>query len=392
MIDKEEILERAGILSLEPTVVEKDYVLGWLLHAIGNHRDLAEQWVFKGGTCLKKIHFETYRFSEDLDFTLRDESQLDSDYLTGVFREIVASLYDEVGLEIPVERLRFDVRTNPRGHASVEGRVYYRGPLRLPASAMPRVKFDLTADELLVETPERLPVSHEYSDRPASGMAVLAYPYVEVFAEKTRALGDRGRARDLYDVVHLFRRPEARERAGDVLRVLSEKCEFKGLQVPTLESVGGAREAIVAQWEAMLAHQLPELPPFESFWSTLSDFFEWLHTPELVPLPEPYSLADGDVVLRPAIGATVGGLGSHPLQAIRFAAANHLCVDLTYQGSVRRIEPYSLRRTRAGDVLLHAERADTGAHRSYRVDRIQGAVATNQSFVPRWIIELSPSG
>lgn len=50
MIDKEEILERARILSLEPSVVEKDYVLGWLLHAIGRHPELAERWVFKGGT------------------------------------------------------------------------------------------------------------------------------------------------------------------------------------------------------------------------------------------------------------------------------------------------------------------------------------------------------
>ena len=34
---------------------------------------LRESWLFKGGTCLKKC-FETYRFSEDLDFTLTDAS------------------------------------------------------------------------------------------------------------------------------------------------------------------------------------------------------------------------------------------------------------------------------------------------------------------------------
>ena len=55
MISKDEILERAHILSLEPSVVEKDYVLGWLLHAIGSHAELAEQWVFKGGTSRKQV-------------------------------------------------------------------------------------------------------------------------------------------------------------------------------------------------------------------------------------------------------------------------------------------------------------------------------------------------
>jgi len=50
VISKEEVLERARVFSLEPTVVEKDYVLGWLLHAIGNRAELAEKWIFKGGT------------------------------------------------------------------------------------------------------------------------------------------------------------------------------------------------------------------------------------------------------------------------------------------------------------------------------------------------------
>lgn len=47
MISKEEILERARILSLEPSVVEKDYVLGWLLHSIGHHSDTAVRSVFQ---------------------------------------------------------------------------------------------------------------------------------------------------------------------------------------------------------------------------------------------------------------------------------------------------------------------------------------------------------
>ena len=43
------------------------------------------------------------------------------------------------------------------------------------------------------------------------------------------------------------------------------------------------------------------------------------------------------------------------LQTIRFAAANHLCVDLRYAGSVRSMEACSLRSTQAGDVLSPAQ-------------------------------------
>ena len=73
-----------------------------------------------------------------------------------------------------------------------------------------------------------------------------------------------------------------------------------------------------------------------------------------------------------------GLVGSSHLEIIRFAASNHLCVDLGYQRGVRRIEPYSLRRTRAGDILLYAAKTDTGEPRSYWLDRIESVQATSR--------------
>jgi hypothetical protein len=54
LIDRREILDIAAQTSLTPHVVEKDYVLGWMLAGIYAHEELAESWIFKGGTCLKK--------------------------------------------------------------------------------------------------------------------------------------------------------------------------------------------------------------------------------------------------------------------------------------------------------------------------------------------------
>ncbi len=53
MIDRREILDMAERMSLLPNIVEKDYVLGWMLAGIFAHDDLYDSWVFKGGTCLK---------------------------------------------------------------------------------------------------------------------------------------------------------------------------------------------------------------------------------------------------------------------------------------------------------------------------------------------------
>ena len=53
MIDRREIVDAATALGLNPHVVEKDYVLGWLLWGIYSHEAVGESWLFKGGTCLK---------------------------------------------------------------------------------------------------------------------------------------------------------------------------------------------------------------------------------------------------------------------------------------------------------------------------------------------------
>lgn len=105
MIDRTEILAVATDLSLAPDVVEKDYALGWLLAGIYAHDKPGSAWAFKGGTCLKKCYFETYRFSEDLDFTISDQSHLDEGFLKATFAEIATWLYGATGLEFPADQL-----------------------------------------------------------------------------------------------------------------------------------------------------------------------------------------------------------------------------------------------------------------------------------------------
>lgn len=59
MISVAEIRELGVEWQLREDVVEKDYVLGLLLSAIVGDEALAETWVFKGGTALRKCFFET---------------------------------------------------------------------------------------------------------------------------------------------------------------------------------------------------------------------------------------------------------------------------------------------------------------------------------------------
>ena len=393
MIGRQEILETAATLGLNPHVVEKDYVLGWVLAGIYQHASLAETWIFKGGTCLKKCYFETYRFSEDLDFTVTEPAQVQEEFLGTAFREIGEWIYEQAGVEIPEQLQEFELFQNPRGTVSCQGKLSYRGPIAPRAGALPRVKLDLTSDERLVLPPTERVVFHDYSDAPVERITVRCYAYEEAFGEKTRALAERTRPRDLYDVVNLYRNTEARPQPDVLLDVVRQKCEHRGIPVPTLAQLEIHRGDLEGSWEPMLGHQLQALPPVESYWNALPEFLSWLETGAAPAVPATYRMAEGETVLRErTLRLPVARNVQSYLEVIRFAAANRLCVDLRYQGSVRRIEPYSLRRTRDGNIVLHAVRTTTGGHRGYRVDRIEGVQATAEGFEPRYAVELSPQG
>jgi predicted nucleotidyltransferase component of viral defense system len=389
VIGRAAIDERVREWGLREDVVEKDYVLGWLLWGIAADPELGRSWVFKGGTCLKKCYIETYRFSEDLDFTVLPDGPVRPDEVAPILVRVLERVTDESGIDFSVMEPRFRSR---RSEGSTEGRVYYRGPRAAPGAAS--VKLDLTSDEVLARETVMRPIAHPYDDALPAPAEARCYSFEELFAEKLRAMGERSRPRDLYDIVNLYRRPDLRLRGEEIRAALIEKCESKGVSVPSFASIE-ASEFIMeleSEWENMLGHQLPALPPFGQFWGELAALFDWLEGRAVEEPLEPMAAGrDEDAAWTPPPTATTWRVGV-PLEEIRFAAVNRLCVEVRYEGSTRVIEPYSLRRTRDGNLVLHALRADTQEHRSYRVDRIQGARATNRPFTPTYAVEFSSAG
>lgn len=373
-------------------------MIGWVLAGIYVHPEICEGWIFKGGTCLKKCFFETYRFSEDLDFTLRDAGHLDETFLSRVLSEVADWVYQNAGINIPIKELRSEVYTNKAGVTGGQARVYFRNPLPHTRSSPGRIKVDLTSHEVLVRDPVQREVLHPYTDRPAEGIHALCYDFPEVFAEKTRALAERTRPRDLYDVVNLYRRPEAQAAREDIRAVLAEKCAFKKISVPKLADLLPFREDVAATWAQMLDHQLPQRLSFESFWDELPNFFSWLEVKLNIPTTAPIRARQGEAPIYvsqplPRGPMVPGGI----MVQLRFAAANRLLVNLDYETldgrrSSRLIEPYSLRQSAEGHILLYAARGDSGEPRAYRVDHIRGATVVNRMFVPRYTIELTMTG
>lgn len=387
MITRADIIERVAEWQLIEEVVEKDYVLGWLLWGIGQDPVLGERWVFKGGTCLKKCYIETHRFSEDLDFTVLPRGPFRPDEITPFLQRTLQRIQDASGINFSSTPPR--LRLRPDG-LSTEGRVYYIGPRLTPEAA--RVKLDISANETVVRPPVLREIAHPYPDGPLQGR-VRAYSFEELFAEKIRAMAQRARPRDLYDIVNLFRRNDLRLYPDLILSTLEEKCAAKGIAVPTAADFVASplTDALAADWGPMLTHQLPALPPLEGFLDEVPVLFGWLlGEVDFEELPQvPRSGDEQDWSPPPTVATWRVGV---PLETVRFAAANRLCVDLTYDGTRRRIEPYSLRRSSSGRLLLYAERSDGGGPRSYGVDKIQALAVTTTPFRPRHPIEFSSEG
>lgn len=389
MISRTELNERLQEWGLREDVVEKDYVIGWLLWGIGSNPRLSASWAFKGGTCLKKCYLETYRFSEDLDFTVLPGGPIKPDEATPLLQEIFGRIYEQAGIDFRVRPAVLGMRPDGK---SVEGRVYYRGPREAPGVAS--IKLDLTEAEKVIQPTVLRKISHPYPDQLPAPATIRCYGFEELFAEKLRAMGERSRPRDLYDIVNLFRRQEFRPYAQLIRSVYVQKCEAKGVEVFTFDSLENSpyRMELETEWTNMLGHQLPVLPPFENFWQELPRLFAWLDgklAPEELP---PISIAENEEPeWTPPPTVWVWGQGV-PLESVRFAAANYLCIELGYGGTKRQIEPYSLRRTKDGYLLFYAVKTATGELRSYRVDRIQSIQVTNVPFRPRHPIEFTSSG
>jgi len=389
MIGHEEIKNLETQWKLREDVIEKDYVIGWVLWGIGQDEELNHKWIFKGGTCLKKCYLETYRFSEDLDFTVLPDGLIKPEDIFPVLSRMLARVNEESGINFSVMPPKLKQKDFP---FYTEGRIYYQGPRNTPNPAS--IKLDLSASEKLARPPVFRPIAHKsYSDKFPETAQVMCYSLEEVFTEKIRAMGERGMPRDLYDIILLFRNGYFKAQHKLIKSILETKCQIKGVPVPTFESIKSSPRLneLKGEWANMLAHQLPVLPPFEEYWDELPDLFEWL---EGRYMPEELAAAPAgkgeELTWHPPAVAWNWGM-SLPLESIRFAAVNHLCVELGYGRNVRLVEPYSLRKTKEGNLILYAWKIEDNKIHTYRVDRIESIKVTTKTFKPRYQIEFSSS-
>ncbi len=254
-------------------VLERDYLLSWILAGIEQVESLRNSLVFKGGTALKKCYFGEYRFSEDLDFTGLPGVPTGEALFAAVGEACAAAarLVDEHA-PVGIDCTRYTERDPHPG-----GQEFFTIRARLPWQKEPatRVMVEVTMDEPVMRPMTRRPILHEYGEPLQADVQV--YALEEIVAEKLRAilqharrLEERGwgrsRARDYYDLWRLFDAYGDQMELAGFADLLSAKCAVRNVAFSRPDDffpdvvLGNVERT----WEQWLGPLVTELPCFET--------------------------------------------------------------------------------------------------------------------------------
>jgi len=254
-------------------VLERDYLLSWILAGLCRVECLRKTLVFKGGTALKKCYFGTYRFSEDLDFSTLEGAPAGKALEEAVKDscQAAAMLLDEYApVEIVCERYT-EKAPHPAGQEAFAVRCRFPWQRQLHN----RVMVEISSDEPVLKPVQERQVIHEYGEPLHVTMQV--YALEEIIAEKLRAILQhvqtleqrgwaRSRARDYYD---LWRVLGAYGKQLDLSRFpsfLGQKCAVRAVSFSGPEDF--FQEPMLSHvkrtWKQWLGPLVPTLPPFDT--------------------------------------------------------------------------------------------------------------------------------
>ena len=211
MISPQELRKTARERGLALDLVEKDYVLGWILFGVASS-SISKHVAFKGGTSLSKVYFPSHwRLSEDLDFTLINDADWVS-LIKSLGEEVPKIVTDAAGISVMLRRTPF---TNPN---YLQSRFQYTGPI-----SKNTVKIEVSREEFVGEVVQKdVPQVFDYPT-----FKVNVYSLENILVEKIRTLLERGKVKDYYDVWKLLKVEHFHGKM--IQKLFLQKCQAKSI-------------------------------------------------------------------------------------------------------------------------------------------------------------------
>lgn len=224
---REAVTYTASGTGFAPRLIEKDYFCTVVLqHLVGAGSGL----VFKGGTCLAKVHAGFYRLSEDLDFVIPtpvDASRAERRRLAAESKTAVAKIGERLpGLHV------ITALTGANDSTQYNGTLAYRSLLEDREETI-KVEVGLREPLLTPAVPGevRTLLLDPVSGSPlAPVLTVQCLSRMEALAEKLRAALSRREAaiRDFYDIDHAVRRLSLDVLDPDLVGLVRKKLAVTG--------------------------------------------------------------------------------------------------------------------------------------------------------------------
>jgi len=263
VISLDELKRRAAEAHVTLETTEIDYVLAWVIWGFFQNELLKDNFVFKGGTALRKIYFPNYteyRYSEDLDFTAKTE--LPEDDLREAIDSSCALAREASNIDLRLGRLRSYEFSISKAY---KGRLYFIGPRKPPSPR--RLNLDIDCSEEIVLSPNLLSPEHPYSDADDCSVLVPTYPLEEILAEKLRALitPERVRVRHFFDVWYILFRPAEKLDTEEAKQIFHRKCAHKDIKFKGVYDFFEPErlDKYERDWEVSLKRLMPGVPPFQ---------------------------------------------------------------------------------------------------------------------------------
>lgn len=260
MIGVNEIKRTAAKVGImDPTIIERDYFLSWILKGIYEDNRLSRSLLFKGGTSIKKAYFNDFRFSIDLDFTAKTPVK----GLRRKFEEVSESISIASGMVLKGE-IKSDTDSDFTEVTIPFTRIVH------PQGAPINIYIHLNFREKIVFPEVSTILFYPYSDKEDYGIInARIYSLKEMALEKIRALYFQRHfsiSKDLFDIWWLIEKKNIE--LTKILPYLGEKCEIKGINRKSLSL--NPREEFKRDFERNLQQLLPHSlnVEFEEIWAT----------------------------------------------------------------------------------------------------------------------------
>lgn len=278
MIIQKELINISKEKGVPKTTIDKDWILGHFLNTMYSFVEIQDNFVLKGGTCLRKCHIEDYRFSEDLDFTLLNEKFIIDKKLISKF---IQEAQKVCGAKFHLSKITEPNQYNQGYEIIIKfwgaDHKIHQKPTSPGSKWHSKIKLDISISEELILKPEIKKIFHPYSDSKLINNTIPVYSINEIIAEKLRSLIERNRPRDIYDVWHLSKIVD-KQNFSIIKNTLLKKSKNKNIKINGVNDFinDDKGKKNKKEWESSLKHQLSidELPDFDKVYSQILEFIE----------------------------------------------------------------------------------------------------------------------